>query len=380
MNLKVDFLKLPLKTANPFIPNDLLSLNGYLVGHLSMVQNGKDPLINGEVKLDSTSLYVIPANSTFTLDQQPIYVRDNFIKFDSYKLYSSKNSPLVLTGDVDLRRLDYIYTDLTLKGTNFQLLNAPQTEKSMVYGKAFININTTVKGALNRLVVRGNLNLLNQTNLTYVMQESALDTQNKMAQLVRFVNFSDTANVVFGKIQKINELEGMDLLFVANIDQGVKLNIDLSTDGSNRVNLIGGGVLTYLMNREGTNSLSGQYALTGGTVVYNIPVIGAKVFNIQEGSNVQWNGNLLNPVLNITAIEKIRASVSDGGGTNNSQIVTFNAIVRIQNPLESMSIVFDASAPDNLTWQNKLASQTLEQRGQTAMNLILYGAPSFGGG
>ncbi|MGL4780476.1 MAG: translocation/assembly module TamB domain-containing protein [Bacteroidales bacterium] len=380
MNLKVDFLKLPLKTANPFIPNDLLSLNGYLVGNISMVQNGKDPLINGELKLDSTSLYVIPANSTFTLDQQPIYVRDNFIKFDSYKLYSSKNSPLVLTGDVDLRRLDYIYTDLTLKGTNFQLLNAPQTEKSMVYGKAFININTTVKGALNRLVVRGNLNLLNQTNLTYVMQESALDTQNKMAQLVRFVNFSDTANVVFGKIQKINELEGMDLLFVANIDQGVKLNIDLSTDGSNRVNLIGGGVLTYLMNREGTNSLSGQYALTGGTVVYNIPVIGAKVFNIQEGSNVQWNGNLLNPVLNITAIEKIRASVSDGGGTNNSQIVTFNAIVRIQNPLESMSIVFDASAPDNLTWQNKLASQTLEQRGQTAMNLILYGAPSFGGG
>lgn len=380
MNLKIDFLRLPLKTANPFIPNDLLTMNGYLLGKISMVQNGKTPLINGELKLDSTSLYVIPANSTFTLDQQPIYIKDNFINFDSYKLYSSKNSPLVLTGNVDLRRLDYIYTDLTLKGNNFQLLNAPQTEKSMVYGKAFININTTVKGALNRLVVRGNLNLLNQTNLTYVMQESALDTQNKMAQLVTFVNFSDTTNVVFGKIQKINELEGMDLLFVANIDQGVKLNIDLSTDGSNRVNLIGGGILTYMMNREGTNSLSGQYALTGGTVVYNIPVIGAKVFNIQEGSNVQWNGNLLNPMLNITAIEKIRASVSDGGSNNNSQVVTFNAIVRIQNPLESMSIVFDASAPDNLAWQNKLASQTLEQRGQTAMNLILYGAPSFGGG
>ncbi|MGL5786811.1 MAG: translocation/assembly module TamB domain-containing protein [Bacteroidales bacterium] len=377
MNIDVKADRFPLRTANPFIPQDLASLEGYLEGDMKLRDGEKYPVINGTLKLDSTYLLVIPANSTFKVDEQPIVIKDNFIQFDKYKLYSTNNTPLVLDGNVDMRRMDYIYTDLSITGNNFQLLDAAQTDKSMVYGKAYIDLNTTIKGLIDRLVIRGNMTLLNQTNLTYVMQESAIDTQNKTAQLVRFVNFADTTSLMYGNLKKINELDGIDLFFTANVNPGVKLAMNLSTDGSSRVNLVGGGTLTYLMNREGTTNLSGQYTLTGGTVVYTLPIIGAKIFNIQEGSNVTWSGDLLNPILNITAIEKIRATVSEDG--NNSQLVTFNAIVRIQNSLENMSVTFDAAAPDNLSVQNRLASLPPEQRAKEAMNLILYNSLSLSG-
>lgn len=377
LNVKVDAERFPLRVANPFIPKDLATMSGYLNGQITMKEGAEGPVINGSVKLDSTYLMVVPANSQFRIDEQPIHIKDNFIQFNSYKLFSTNKTPLVLNGNVDLRRWDYIYTDLAVTGNNFQLLDAAQTEQSMVYGKAYINLNTTIRGLLDRLVIRGNMTVLNQTNLTYVMQESAIDTQNKTAQLVRFVNFADTTSIMYGNLKKINELDGIDLLFTATINPGVKLAMNLSTDGSSRVNLVGGGTLTYQMNREGTTSLSGQYVLTGGTVIYTLPIIGAKIFNIEDGSNVSWSGNLLNPIMNITAIEKIKATVSED--SNNSQLVTFNAIVRIQNSLENMSVTFDAAAPDNLSVQNRLASLPPEQRAKEAMNLILYNSLSLSG-
>ncbi|MGL4332143.1 MAG: translocation/assembly module TamB domain-containing protein [Bacteroidales bacterium] len=377
MNVKVDASRFPLRIANPFIPSDLASMKGYLDGELSLKEGAEGPVINGSVKLDSTYLMVVPANSQFRVDEQPVVIKNNFIRFDSYKLFSTNKTPLILDGSIDLRRLDYIYTDLSVTGNNFQLLDAAQTEESMVYGKAYINLNTTIRGLIDRLVIRGNMSVLNQTNLTYVMQESAIDTQNKTAQLVRFVNFADTTSVMYGNLKKINELDGIDLLFTASINPGVKLAMNLSTDGSSRVNLVGGGTLTYQMSREGTTSLTGQYVLTGGTVIYTLPIIGAKIFDIQDGSNVSWSGNLLNPIMNITAIEKIKATVSEDN--NNSQLVTFNAIVRIQNSLENMSVTFDAAAPDNLSVQNRLASLPPEQRAKEAMNLILYNSVSLSG-
>lgn len=377
LNVKVNADRLPLTIANPFVPKDLASLKGYVNGSLSMKEGESGPIINGSVKLDSTYLTIVPANSQFRIDEQPVNIKDNYIHFESYKFYSTNNTPLVLNGNIDLKRWDYIYTDLAVTGNNFQLLNATQTDESMVYGKAYINLNTTIKGLIDRLVIRGNMAVLNQTNLTYVMQESSIDTQNKTAQLVRFVNFADTTSIMYGNLKKINELDGIDLLFTATINPGVKLAMNLSTDGSSRVNLIGGGTLTYQMNREGTTSLSGQYVLTGGTVIYTLPIIGAKIFDIQDGSNVSWSGDLLNPIMNITAIEKIKATVSEDN--NNSQLVTFNAIVRIQNSLENMSVTFDVAAPDNLSVQNRLASLPPEQRAKEAMNLILYNSVSLSG-
>lgn len=367
----------PLKVANTFIPKDLASIRGYLDGEIVVTQGADGQIFNGSVKLDSTYLMVVPANSQFRIDERPISIANNFIHFDSYKLYSTNKTPLVLDGTVELRKGNDVYSDLSVTGNNFQLLDAVQTDESMVYGKAYINLKTTVKGLIDRLVVRGNMTVLSQTNLTYVMQESAIDTQNKTAQLVRFVNLADTTSLLYGNIKKINELDGIDLLFSATINPGVRLSMNLSSDGSSRVNLIGNGTLNYQMKREGTTSLSGQYVLSGGTVVYTLPIIGAKNFAIQDGSKVSWSGDLLNPIMNITAVEKIKASVSEDN--SNSQIVTFNAIVRIQNSLENMSVTFDAAAPDNLSVQNRLASLPPEQRAKEAMNLILYNSISLSG-
>ena len=87
---------------------------------------------------------------------------------------------------------------------------------------------------------------------------------------------------------------------------------NLSDDGSNNIVIQGGGDLVLAMSPENGLTLSGKYLLSGGTVVYNLPIAGKKEFNIRSGSYVEWTGNVMNPMLSISASEQVKATVVDG--------------------------------------------------------------------
>lgn len=160
------------------------------------------------------------------------------------------------------------------------------------------------------------------------------------------------------------------MLVNVSVNSSAKLAVDLSDDGQNRIDLQGGGDLTYTMNRLGDTRFSGKYVVSGGTVRYNPPVISELVFKITQGSSVEWTGNMEDPMLNITAVETMRTNVSTEG--QSSRPVNFNISIRIRNTLENLSITFDLSAPEDLAMQNELSSLTAEQRATQAMNLLIY--------
>lgn len=201
----------------------------------------------------------------------------------------------------------------------------------MVYGKAIIDLETTVKGPLDRLTIRGNVDLLNGTEVTYVMRDSPLELKQQENNMVTFVAFNDSTAIEETDSIPKNTIIGMDILMNLNIAPSVKMAINLSADGSNRIDLEGGGSLTYTMNTLGDSRFTGKYVLSGGYVRYNPPIISQKLFKIQQGSDVTWNGNMLDPILNITAIETLRTSVTEEN--QNSRIVNFDISIEIKNTL-----------------------------------------------
>lgn len=100
------------------------------------------------------------------------------------------------------------------------------------------------------------------------------------------------------------------MLMTIRIDQAVRLNADITPDQSSRVELEGGGDLSFQYTTQGEMILNGRYTLSGGMVKYAMPIIPLKEFTIQDGSYVQWSGNPMDPMLNLTATERMRASVT----------------------------------------------------------------------
>lgn len=359
---------LPLKLADPFI-DGMASLTGTASGQVKMEEINNQPQINGTIDLDSAAVTVTYANATYKLDERPLIIDNNKLAFNNYAVTAYNKNPLLINGNFNFTDFNRMMADLRITGENVELLNVPKQKNQMIYGRLMMDVNTTVKGPLDLLKIRGGIYLLSGTRVNYVMLDSPVSAQNRVSNLITFTSFNDTIDSNYQIATQTASLSGIDMLVTINIAPTVDVGLDLSTDGSDRVELQGGGDLAFRLTPMGNTDLSGRYSLTGGFVRYNLPVLPiAKTFNIRNGSYVEWSGQLMNPYINITASESIRSTVTEG---NSSRIVVFEPLIEIRNRLDNLSIVFTVEAPEDMAIQNQLAQMTPEERSRQAMNLII---------
>lgn len=369
MKVDVDIPSFPLYIVNAFVPADLMKLGGELNGAMHFRGTVDAPLLNGELAFRDGRADVVMLGTTFKLDTSRLMVEDGKILFRKYRFIAPNNSDMVLNGAITLTPFDQMNMNLNVDASNFEVVNVKKNETSLIYGKAYADIHSLLSGPFSALSVTGNVNLLNRTAITYSLRSSDPSLVDKSVDLVRFVSFRDST--LNEKDELTNRVKGSSfaLRMMIEIGELVTVGVDLSDDGANHVIIQGGGSLVLAMNPESGMTLSGKYILSGGTVEYSVPIVGKKEFSIQSGSFVEWTGNVMNPLLNISASEQVKANVDDGEQTRQ---VVFESIIRIQNNLSRPDITFDLSAPNDQVIQNQLATFSPEERTRQALNLLIY--------
>ena len=375
-----DIDHMTLSTLNPFL-DGMARLNGALQSSITISGTATQPLLDGYLQADTASVYLTATGSRLRLDGKKVEINNNTILFNRYGIYSTGNVPLTVDGKIDLKMDDPVNSmaDLRMAANNMQLLDSRKTEDNMVYGRLFVNLNNfTARGPLTSLVMRGNLNLLGNTNLTCIMKDSPLTVQDRMANLVTFTYFRDTIprrrtltgeRIIRGESRPV---EGLDLMLAIRVDPTVKLTVELDEAGSNRIELEGGGDLSFQYTPQGDMLLTGRYSLSGGLLRYNMPVISHKTLRIRDNSYIDWSGNPLDPYLNLKATERIRANVNTEG-SRASRRVNFDAGIELRQRIENLSLQFTLEAPDDATVQNQLTALGAEERSKRAVGLLLTG-------
>lgn len=377
--------QLPLNILNAMIPGQMARLNGTLNGSFDVTGTDKKPVLSGMLKIDDGSVFVVPSSTTLYLDDQQINMDKNKVRLNKYKIYTQKDNPFVIDGTIDATNTNRPTVDLKMSATNMQLIDAKKTPESLVYGRLFVNINSTLTGPLQSLRMRGNLRILGNTNMTYVMLDSPLEVHDSFSDLVTFTYFADTlprrTRRPFDFVNRprgtmtINN--GTDVLMTINIDPVVRIRVDMDEEQSNFIELRGGGDLSFQYGTQGDMSLSGRYTLSDGTIRYTIPVIPLTDFTIKNGSYVDWNGDLMNPYLNISAYTRVRSSVNFDG---QSRMVDFNTGIELHDNLSDVSVQFQLEAPTDAVVQQQLTAMGAEERGKQAVSLLVTGVYLASGG
>lgn len=372
-DLGISLSKFPLQIINPFIGADVAQLSGGLSGEMDMTGSFTKPLLNGEIHCDSVSVRIPMMASSLRFENNPITVTDNVIDFNNFKIWGQNNNPLTIGGKVDASDFSNVLIDIALNANNFQLVNNDRRARSDIYGKLFLNLGATARGSTSRLNVNGNLTVLNTSDITYALSldDASTITQSSSDEVVRFVQFSDTT----ANAKKDSVAPSMAIRIAAdvNINPGTQVNVLISSTamGNGRVQLHPSGSLSYFQNYMGDMRLNGQLNLGTGFARYSVPVVGEKRFDFTEGSYVMWNGEVMNPVLNIKATDVMKTNVTQSGG--NSKLINFKVGLDVSNTLSSPKVIFDLSTDDDISIQNELSSMTADQRSQQAINLLLYG-------
>lgn len=362
-----DLSHCPLSLVNGFIPNQMCSLTGYVDGRMSIEGELSKPCVNGNISFDSAFIASDYYGFRMRLDGKDIKVENSAFNLDNYCIYAGNDSPLSISGTVNFANLNRIYTNIRMRAKNFELVNNQYNRKAVVYGKVLVDFAGYLRGYMDDMVMRGRLNVLDRTDVTYVLRDTPLTVEDRLDGLVTFTDFSKP------KAADEEEKEvrfSLDMLLTINIADGVRAKCDLSSDRSSYVNLEGGGTLTMEYSPQEHLTLAGRYTLNNGEMKYALPVIPLKTFSIRNGSYIEFTGDPMNPRLNISASERVRSSVVID---DNPQNVAFDVGVAINNTLQDLGLAFTLEAPENMTVQNQLATMSEEERGKLAVTMLCTG-------
>ena len=396
LDILLSLVNTPLDMANGFITDKIVGLEGYANGMLTMKGPLDRLIIDGSVNLDSAILFSTPYGIRMAIDNQPITIEQSKLTLSNFKLYASPEQRdkdvisttfnfvnkaigvgpqeadtvayITINGSADFGTDGPAPLNFRIRANELLLVNAKQQMGSLLYGKGFVSIMAMVRGTTEKTTVRGRIDVLGKTDITYLLLDSPLSTDNQMDELVHFTDFSDstvTERLALPAPSNIN----MNL--TVNIDQGAHIRCGLNAEQSNYVDIFGGGELRLRMSESEDMTLTGRYTITSGVMKYSLPVIPLKTFTIQDGSYVEFTGAMDNPTLNITATERTKATVGQEGTASRS--VTFDCGVEVTKTLKDMGVSFTISAPEDITVQSELQAMTVEQRGKLAVTMLTTG-------
>ncbi len=359
---------LPLSMTAPFIPDQMVVLGGTLGGEIT----ARGPLsrldINGQLLPQDMTCTSDIYGIKLRMENAPIQLANSTIRFNQYKVYATDDTPLTLNGNVDFSNTDAIAPTLSLYGRNFKLIDAKRNRRSVVFGDMYGDFFARVNGTLDDLRMRGVVKVLNTSDLTYVLEDTPLTIDDRLSDIVTFVDFSAPPDTTVARERRT--FSGMDMQLTLSIEDGAMLRAEFSADKQSYVNVKGEGNLVLNSTPEGPMSLTGRYTVSEGQMKYTLPVIPLKTFTITPGSYIAFTGDPMNPSLSFAATEQTNATVSTNG---TSRSVTFNTGLSVNGTLEDMELLFTIEAPEDISVQNELAAMPKEDKNKLAVGLLCTG-------
>ena len=361
--------RFPLSVINAFTKGSSTDVYGYLDGEIAIDGPLLTPRSDGYIKFDSVQIDAPLLGSRLRMADERVEIKDSKIIFDAFNIYAKGNTPFKIDGDIYIENIANPIFDIRMWARNYELVNAPRRKASIVYGKLYLDINSRITGPLQSLNVAGEGTILDNSNITYVMHNSGIAANNELDGLVEFVSFGDSTTTA---TITAPQLGNITLAAQLHIEENAWINADLDPNRNNYVSLQGGGTLNLGYTSEQGLTMTGRYTLNNGEMKYTLPVIPLKTFSISEGSYINWTGDIMNPGINITALERVVAPVASDNGT--SLPVIFDVGLTLTNTLDNMGLSFTLRAPENATIQDELNTLDTETMNKYAVTMLITGA------
>ena len=359
--------RFPFSLGNAFIPDDMARLDGVAIGNLHVGGSTSKPVVNGDIVSSGLRILSDPYSLQLRVVDDTISIRESQLNLDRIAIYSTGENPFTMDGTINFADLDHIALNANMTANNFELINAKKTPKSVAYGKVFVDFSARLRGTLDDLNMFGRLKVLGNTDVTYMLIDSPLTTDDQVAELVEFVDFSDTLRVETEEAQKPQH---MNITMSIEVEDAAQVHCILSPDASSYVDLEGGGTLMMTYTPEKDLQMTGRYTINRGTMKYTMMVIPLKEFTIKSGSYAEFHGPLMNPTLNITATERMRTTITEN---DQPRSVNFDVGLKLSQTLENLGLEFTLDAPEDMNIQNELSTMSAEQRGRLAVTMLATG-------
>lgn len=376
--------ELPVDALNPLLKFFASEISGTASGVVNLAGVAGKLVLKGALKAENTSIMIDYLQTKYKLNDS-IRFSDKGILFKNVRVSDDKGNGAVLNGIVSHNHFKNWSADLTINTNETMVLNTRSKDNDLFYGTAYATGVTTIKSGTGGL---------------------SFDVSAKTGRNTKFfipLNTSETVSdysfITFVKHDTLaNSEEKTEIKSQPAESTAIELNFDLDVTPEAEVQLIfdpkvgdimkgrGSGKLNISLDKKGVFRILGDYIIDDGDYLFTLGNILNKEFSVENGGEIKFNGDINDAEINIKAIYKLKASLSDilKDETFSEKIPVECQISlsgKLFNPVVNLEINLPSADEARRTYLKNVITTEEEKSRQFLYLLVMnsfYSDPSYG--
>ncbi len=344
----------------PFLSEFCNKLEGRASGQMRLFGDFSDLTIEGEAVTEQVTFGVSALNTEYIFDGQKATFSPTEMRFENMLASDPEGNTARLNARVTHRAFEEVKVDMRVSDAKKILAyNLTERDNPNIYGRAYVSGAAYLRDVPGGM--RCDVSLTSERQTSIVLNFS----QPTTAEEYRFLHFVDGNKREADATEHLGEMplrpmvivddeRETDFHLVMNMnvtpDAAVGLILDSQTGDGLRGNAQGDLRLDYHTLGDVIN-VYGGLELLSGTYDFNLRQIVQKRFNLKEGSRVDFAGDPMNAMLNITAEYNLTANLNDLDESLVSDIrrttIPVNCQLQINGAMLHPTIGFDIKLPNS---------------------------------
>ena len=333
--------------AKPFLTTVFSDMGGYITGNMEISGPFDSLEVSSEnTRLDNAELTVAYTNVPYKADGA-FHIDSKGVYFDDITISDRFGGNGTIGGSINWNNFKDFNFDTQITLNEIEGINLTEDMNETFYGNIFGTGNVSITGPTSSLMLSVDASTAKTGQIHIPM--NAADAGGKGTNLLKFTEiekeiFIDPYEEMINTInEKEAEESSLNVKVRVNANPDVEAFVEIDKASGNVLSGRGNGILDLEIGDDNFE-INGDYTLTGGN--YKFVAIGlvSRDFEIQDGSSVHFNGDILESTLDIDALYKTKASLStliaDTTSVANRRTVEcgINITEKISNPRLSFSI------------------------------------------
>lgn len=337
--------------ARPFVKDIFSELDGYISGDISVDGPISSlSLSSSGTRIDDARLKIAYTNVAYSVSG-PFHLDSEGVYFDDIAIADRFNGKGSVTGSINWVNFDDLSFDTVINVRDIECIDISEKDADVFYGQIFGSGRLHILGPMDaiRLNIDAATSKPGHLHIPVGNISASGGTTNllKFTEPERFVK-TDPYEEMMKKLKKQKTSAGdFGVRIHANATPDVEAFIEIDKASGNVLSGRGNGNIDLEIDKD-IFSIKGDYRMTAGKYRFSAMGLVSRDFQIQEGSTVNFTGDIMDSRLDINAVYNTKASlstlISDTSSVANRRAVECG--INISDRISSPRIDFSINIPD----------------------------------
>lgn len=348
----------------------LTDIRGFASGRAFVTGNYKNPDFSGSLRLNKAGLKIPYLNVDLDFqDEARVNLTKQQFVFDNIDIIDTKyNTRGVLDGIISHRNFSKWFLDLSLTSDRLLVLDTEADEDALYYGTAFIDGEASIKGPTDELIIDVNAATERGTVFKIPLSDTESVGDNSF---IRFLSPEEKAARLAGEELELPEVKGIEMIFDLDITNDAEVEVVVDKTSGSTLRGRGSGNLLLEINTNGKFNMWGDFIVYEG--VYNFKYAGLvqKVFTVESGGSINWDGDPTDAQLDVSAIYSLNANPAvllENPSVNRK--IPVEVVINLQGQIEQPDIGFEIDFPNASSTVKSELQYRIDDRATTELQAL----------